>query len=59
MFMKAGVVNKIYLTVEPIIFGSGIRLFEEEMHYTLKLKSAGQADNGALLLEYDVDFPVK
>ncbi|MDE1975019.1 MAG: dihydrofolate reductase [Patescibacteria group bacterium] len=59
MFMKAGVVGKIYLTIEPLVFGKGMRLFDDEMHYALKLKSAGQAENGTLLLEYDVDFPVK
>ncbi len=56
MFMKAGVVNKLYLTIEPLIFGDGIRLFKDAMHFQLKLKEAGQADNGALLLEYDVAY---
>ncbi|MDE2038241.1 MAG: dihydrofolate reductase [Patescibacteria group bacterium] len=59
LFMKAGAVAKLYLTVEPLVFGKGVRLFDEEMNYALKLKSAGQAENGALLLEYDVDYPVK
>lgn len=59
MFMKAGVVGKLYLTVEPLVFGSGLRLFNEGMRYSLKLKSSVRAENGALMLEYDVDYPVK
>ena len=54
MFMKSGVVNKLYLTIEPVIFGSGMRLFNEDMHYQLELKNSGQAESGSLLLEYDV-----
>lgn len=55
MFMKTNVVSTLYLTIEPIIFGKGIRLFNEEMLHHLKLVSSGQAENGALLLEYAVD----
>jgi dihydrofolate reductase len=56
MFMESGVVNKLYLTIEPIIFGSGMKLFNKDMHYQLTLKSSGQTDSGALLLEYQVDY---
>ena len=57
MFMKAGIVDTIYLTVEPIIFGKGINLFNEEMLYHLNLKSAKTSESdGALLLEYSVDY---
>lgn len=56
MFMKAGVVDRLYLTVEPFIFGKGIKLFDEPMLYHLKLEGSGQAENGALLLEYKVDY---
>jgi dihydrofolate reductase len=56
MFMKARVVNRIFLTVEPIIFGSGIRLFSEDMLFHLKLVSSAESEGGALLLEYAVDY---
>lgn len=55
MFMKAGVVEKIYLTIEPIIFGKGLRLFSDDIHRQLTLVSSGQTDNGSLLLEYKVN----
>lgn len=57
MFMKAGVVDTVYLTVEPIVFGKGITLFNEEMLYHLKLKSVLEsAEKGSLLIEYAVDY---
>lgn len=56
MFMKAKVVDTLYLTIEPIIFGSGLRLFNEDMLFHLKLKSANESSDGALLLEYDVNY---
>ena len=56
MFMKAKVVDKLYLTIEPILFGSGLRLFQEDMLFHLKLISSAESESGALLLEYDVDY---
>ena len=56
MFMKEGVVDRLYLTIEPILFGKGITLFNEPFRYHLKLESCTQATNGALLLEYSVDY---
>jgi dihydrofolate reductase len=55
MFMKSGLVNKLYLTVEPVIFGDGIRLFKESLDYKLKLENSTQTEDGALLLEYAVN----
>ncbi len=56
MFMKAGVVDTLYLTIEPIIFGKGIGLFTEDMLYHLKLKSVHEStESGSLLLEYLVN----
>jgi dihydrofolate reductase len=58
MFMKAGVVNRIFLTVEPLVFGKGISLFNEPINHPLTLVSAGQGENGSLLLEYTVNAHV-
>lgn len=56
-FMKARVVNKIYLTVEPIIFGKGITLFTETLPHThLELISKEATESGTLLLEYKVNY---
>jgi dihydrofolate reductase len=52
MFMKSGLVNKLYLTIEPVIFGDGIRLFRETLDYKLKLENCTKTEDGTLLLEY-------
>ncbi len=57
MFMKAGLVDTIYLTVEPIIFGKGIGLFNDDMLFHLKLKEVQESvEKGSLLIEYSVDY---
>jgi riboflavin biosynthesis pyrimidine reductase len=55
--MKARVVNTIYLTIEPIMFGKGISLLNEEMHNHLILKNVERApDSDTVMLEYSVQF---
>ena len=53
MFMKSGLVDTIYLTMEPVIFGSGVRLFKEPIDAKLELVSSERVDNSTLL-EYKV-----
>lgn len=60
MFMKAKVIDRLYLTVEPILFGSGIRLFNESLNdYRLELESVEKTDDGTLLLEYRVNYDIE
>jgi len=56
-FLAAGVVTKIYLTVEPILFGSGIKLFgAATAGKKLQLVSSRQLnDSGSLWLEYSIE----
>lgn len=54
MFLKAGVVDTLYITVEPLLFGSGISVFNEPMDVQLELKSHEKTESGTLLLEYKV-----
>jgi dihydrofolate reductase len=57
MFMKAKVVDRIYLTVEPIVFGKGLSLFNEDLLFNLELISSVQSESsGSLLLEYKVNY---
>ncbi len=56
MFMKAKVVDKLYLTIEPLIFGTGITLFKEDLLADLTLLSHTKTDNHTLLLEYKVEY---
>jgi dihydrofolate reductase len=54
MFMKSGLVNKLYLTVEPIVFGKGVGLFNAEIGAKLSLVKTTELSPQTLLLEYDV-----
>ncbi len=54
LFMKSGLVSKLYVTVEPVTFGTGMGLFNEKMNTTLSLVSSTPLEGGAVLLEYDV-----
>jgi dihydrofolate reductase len=53
-FMKAGVVSKLFLTIEPVVFGAGIPLFNEAVPSRLLLKNSETLEGGTLFLEYDV-----
>ncbi len=54
MFMDANVVDKLYLTIEPVIFGSGIHLFNKEMEKKLQFVSSQNLSEQVVLLEYNV-----
>ncbi len=54
MFMKSGLVDTLYLTIEPIVFGDGIKLFKEELDFKLQLIDSTRTENGSLLTEYTV-----
>jgi len=53
MFMETGLVNRLYITIEPVLFGEGVKLFNKHLESKLKLiKKQMIGDNGTLLLEY-------
>jgi dihydrofolate reductase len=54
MFMKSGLVKELYLTIEPVVFGDGMRLFKEELDFKLKLIEQNQTESGTILLKYEV-----
>ena len=56
LFMRAKVVTKIFLTLEPIIFGKGIRLFEEQLDVKLKLVTSNTTSTGTIFAEYEVEY---
>jgi len=56
LFLKAHCVDKIYLTVEPKLFGVGINIFNETVNFDLKLISSEATESGSVLLEYDVNY---
>lgn len=54
LFMQANCVSKLYLTIEPILFGDGIKLFNNIHQSKLELISSKALGGNALLLEYDI-----
>lgn len=55
LFMKAGLINEIYLDVEPVVFGKGIPLFSpDEFEYSLKLLEVKKLNQNTVQLHYAV-----
>ena len=54
MFLQAGVVDKVYLSIEPLMFGKGVRLVDGVLDdVKLKLEDVGKlGDEGTVVLEY-------
>lgn len=54
LFMQSGVVQELYLTVEPLLFGDGIRLFGTELNISLQLLETRQLNKDSIMLHYAV-----
>lgn len=54
MFMEQNLVDKIYLSIEPVLFGKGITLFNKELDTKLQLKNVSKLGEQTILLEYNV-----
>ena len=54
MFMKSGLVETLYLTIEPKLFGKGMGIFNDDLDLNLKLVDKSTTENGTLLLEYKI-----
>lgn len=53
LFMKAGIVDRIFLTVEPIFFGQGVKLFNQTLNQRWQLINISKlGEAGTVLLEY-------
>lgn len=53
MFVEAGVVDKLYLTIENIIFGDGIKLFKRKIDLPVKLRKHTEIGPNTVVLEYE------
>ncbi len=54
LFMQAGVVDELFLTVEPILFGQGVKLFQQKLEQDLELVKSDKLSDQTLLLTYRV-----
>ena len=52
MFMEAGLIDTLYLTIEPVVFGSGMTLFNKPLEKHLQLESVKKLGDHTVLLEY-------
>ena len=53
-FMAAGLITDMYLTIEPLVFGKGMPLFQDDLHAQLSLVSFDRVSDNAILLHYTV-----
>lgn len=54
LFMQAGLVDELYLTISPLLFGQGLPLFTHELSVPLRLLDSTPLGDGAMLLHYVV-----
>lgn len=57
MFMEQGLIDTVYLSVEPVLFGKGITLFNKELDTKLQLENVSKLGEQTILLEYNVINP--
>lgn len=53
-FMKQGLVDELYLTVEPIVFGEGLKLFNQDVNQKLVLVEVVDLSDQTKVLHYKV-----
>jgi len=54
LWAKEGLIDEIMLTINPVIFGTGLNLFSEELDFKLELKDFKKIDEETLLVHYKV-----
>lgn len=55
LFMESGLIDEIYIDVEPIVLGSGIKLFaEEDFEYDLEFLKVNKINPHTIQLHYKV-----
>jgi len=53
-WMHSDLINTLYLTIEPVLFGTGIRLFTEEITTNIRLKERHLLSDQATVFEFEV-----
>ena len=55
-FLNAGLIKEFWITIEPLLFGSGISLFQSMPKVALILKESSEIGPSTLLLKYSCDY---
>lgn len=58
IFMKAKLVDTMYITLEPILFGQGMGIFNDSIDAELELRDMKKLSDNVLLLEYGIHHAV-
>ncbi len=53
-WMQSGLIDTMYLTIESVLFGTGIRLFTEEITTEIRLRERHILSDQTTVLEYEV-----
>ncbi len=55
LFLESGIVTNLYITVEPVIFGTGISLFKREIEgLSVELSHLEKTETGTVFLDYQI-----
>lgn len=54
LFMQHQLVDELYITVEPVVFGTGVPLFRNTLNTKLQLSESRQLNKNCVLLHYKV-----
>jgi dihydrofolate reductase len=54
LFLRAGLVTDIYLTISPLLFGAGVSFLNDTLDVALALKESRLLDENSILLHYEV-----
>jgi len=55
LFLEAGLIDELYLTIEPILFGQGISLFSKDINESkLQLLDTKKLSDNVILIHYQV-----
>ncbi len=54
MFLRAGLVSDLYLTISPLLFGTGVSFLTSTLDVQLVLKESRLLDENSMLLHYEV-----
>ncbi len=55
MFLRAGLVTDIYLTIEPVLFGAGISLATDTLDVPLHVVDTKMLNDNVILMHYEVE----